>query len=91
MFAGTLDVFGEETRGPCCTEDLFMVDLQQPHSAWNWSAVRVFASSFICFHDLLNSDKLYNDLVQGFFVRMKSLRWDRLMSLKDPKQVAQQR
>ena len=68
-----------------------MVDLQQPHSAWNQSAARVFASSFIHFHDLPNSDRLYDDLVKGFFVRVKSLRRDHLMSMKDPKQVAQRR
>ena len=90
-FARTLDVSGEETGGPCCTEELFMVDLQQPHSPWNQSAARVFASSFICFHDLPNSDQLYDDLVRAFFVRMKSLRREHLTSLKDPKQVAQRR
>jgi len=50
-----------------------MIDLQQPRLAWNQSAARVFASSFIRFHDFPSSDQLYDDLVKGFFVRIKGL------------------
>ena len=86
-----LDIFGEETKGPRCTEAMFVIDLQQPHLAWNQCVVRVFTSSFIHFHDLPTSDQLYNDLVKGFFVRMRSLWWDHLISLKNSNQVAQWR
>jgi len=46
-------------RGPCCTADRFQVDIRGfPKSAWNISAARVFACSFLKAHPTYKNKKL---------------------------------
>lgn len=74
-FAAGWDIDGGASCDPCCTASHFRYDLLgPPHSPWNTSAARVFCDDFIDFHELERTPVLTDDLLRGFFSRIKGLR-----------------
>ncbi len=68
---------------PCCGPDYFRFDLiGKPRSPWNKSAARVFAIDFITAHQV--SKRSFDDIIESFFVRVKTLQAQYRLQLKGP-------
>ena len=68
---------------PCCGPDYFRFDLTgKPRSPWNKSAARVFATDSITTHHV--STRSFDDIMEAFFVRIKTLQAQYRLQLKGP-------
>ena len=89
QFATTLNYYGRETRGPCCTTMQFRFNIRgTPRSPWNLSAAHVFADSFVSHHGLACTREVTTSVVKCFLTQMKTLRKE---YLKGPSTIKKRR
>lgn len=70
----------------CCESTFFRFDLLgTPKSDWNKSAAQVFTVNFLKTYNL--SKKLFNNVAEAFFTRVKNLQAQYKLQLKGPTAV----